>query len=124
MTTTPTTLWNPSLTSVEILRKTLAAIRSAIGEDSYLLGCIAPFMPFLGFADGMRLAGDCGAQWEASYGPINLLREFPCDNYFNHIFWQNDPDAMLLRDFDTKLTKEETRSLALLQALSGGAVKG
>ena len=113
---------DPSLTSVEIMRNTLAVIRSAIGEDSYLLGCIAPFMPFIGYADGMRLAGDCGAQWTEPYGPVNLLRELPCDNYFNHMFWQNDPDAMLLRDFDTRLTSDEARSLALLQALSGGAV--
>ena len=61
--------YDPALTSVEILRRTLAAIRNAIGEDSYLLGCIAPFMPFIGYADGMRLAGDCGAQWAEPYGP-------------------------------------------------------
>lgn len=114
--------YDPTLTSVEVLRGTLAAIRSAIGEDSYLLGCIAPFMPFIGCADGMRLAGDCGAQWAEAYGPVNMLRELPCDNYFNHVFWQNDPDAMLLRDFATKLTDDEARGLALLQALSGGAV--
>ena len=52
---------DPSLTSVEIMRNTLDVIRRAIGEESYLLGCIAPFMPFIGYADGMRLAGDCGA---------------------------------------------------------------
>ena len=113
---------DPSLTSVEILRNTLDVIRSAIGEESYLLGCIAPFMPFIGYADGMRLAGDCGAQWAEPYGPVNMLRELPCDNYFNHVFWQNDPDAMLLRDFDTNLKPREARSLALLQALSGGVV--
>ncbi|MBR1496170.1 MAG: alpha-galactosidase [Oscillospiraceae bacterium] len=112
----------PGLTSVEILRRVLEVIRDAIGEESYLLGCIAPFMPFLGYADGMRIAGDGGARWAEPYGPINLLRELPCDNYFNHVFWQNDPDAVLLRDFDTLLTEEEARSLALLQALSGGAV--
>lgn len=114
--------YNPRLTSVEILRMTLATIRGAIGEDNYLLGCIAPFMPYIGYADGMRLAGDCGAQWAETFGPVNMLRELPCDNYFNHIFWQNDPDAMLLRDFATKLSNEEARSLTLLQALSGGVV--
>ena len=114
--------YDPTLTSLEVMRKTLAVIRNAIGGDSYLLGCIAPFMPFIGYADGMRLAGDCGAQWAEAYGPVNMLRELPCDNYFNHVFWQNDPDAMLLRDFDTLLTPGEARSLALLQALSGGAV--
>lgn len=114
--------YDPSLTSVEILRRTLDVIRTAIGEESYLLGCIAPFMPFIGYADGMRLAGDCGAQWAEPFGPVNMLHELPCDNYFNHIFWQNDPDAMLLRDFATLLTSVEVRSLALLQALSGGVV--
>ena len=114
--------FNPTLTSVQIMRNTLEVIRSAIGEESYLLGCIAPFMPFIGYADGMRLAGDCGARWAEPYGPVNMLRELPCDNYFNHVFWQNDPDAMLLRNFATMLTAKETRSLALLQALSGGIV--
>ena len=79
-------------------------------------------MPFIGYADSMRFAGDCGAQWAEAYGPVNMLRELPCDNFFNHVFWQNDPDAMLLRDYDTKLKCDETRSLALLQVLSGGAV--
>ena len=113
---------DPSLTSVEIMRNTLDVIRTAIGEESYLLGCIAPFMPFIGYADGMRLAGDCGAQWAEPFGPINMLREVPADHYFNHVFWQNDPDAVLLRDFATLLSPEEARSLALLQALSGGIV--
>ena len=110
------------LTSVEILRRVLEVIRNAIGEDSYLLGCIAPFMPFIGYADGMRIAGDGGARWAEPFGPLNLLRELPCDNYCNHVFWQNDPDALLLRDFDTFLTETEVESLVLLQALSGGAL--
>lgn len=96
----------PGLTSVELMRRVLRVIRGAIGEDSYLLGCIAPFLPFLGYADGMRIAGDGGARWAEPYGPINLLWELPCDNYFNHVFWQNGPDAMLLRDFDTYLKNE------------------
>ena len=114
--------YDPSLTSVEILRNTFSVIRTAIGEESFLLGCIAPFMPMIGFADGMRLAGDCGAQWSVPFGPVNMLQELPCDSYFNTVFWQNDPDAMLLRNFSTKLSDEEVRSLALLQALSGGVV--
>lgn len=114
--------YDPTKTSVQILRTVLGTVREAIGEESYLLGCIAPFMPFIGYADGMRIAGDCGAQWREPYGPINMIREMPADSYFNHIYWQNDPDAILLRDFDTMLDPEEVWSLALLQALSGGAI--
>ena len=109
-------------TSVEILRDTLQVIREAIGEESYLLGCIAPFLPFIGYADGMRIAGDVGAHWTGAYGPENMLRELTADNYFQHIYWQNDPDCVMLRDFDNYLSAREIRSLALLQALSGGIV--
>lgn len=113
---------DPTLTSVEIMRNVLKVIRDAIGDESYLLGCIAPYMPFIGYADGMRIAGDVGAQWAETFGPVNLLQEIPADNYFQNIFWQNDPDSVLLRDFETNLTLEETRSLALLQAVSGGCI--
>ena len=114
--------FDPSKTSVEILRATLKMIREEIGEESYLLGCIAPFLPFIGYADGMRIAGDVGAQWEGAYGPVNLLQEIQADGYFQNLYWQNDPDAMLLRDFDVFLKPEEEESLALLQAVSGGVV--
>ena len=79
-------------------------------------------MACIGYADGMRIAADCGARWAEPFGPVNLLQELPADSYFNHIFWQNDPDAMIIRDFDTFLTDPEVRSLVLMQALSGGAV--
>lgn len=114
--------YDPGLTSVEIFRNTLQMIRESIGEDSYLLGCIAPFLPFIGYADGMRIAGDVGAQWGEDYGPVNMIRELAADNYFNHVYWQNDPDSVLLRDFEIHLKPCEIRSLALYQALSGGAV--
>ena len=90
--------YDPSKTSVEILRSTLRMIREEIGQESYLLGCIAPFLPFIGYADGMRIAGDVGAQWEGAYGPVNMLRELAADNYFQNLYWQNDPDSVLLRD--------------------------
>ena len=102
------------------MRDTLSMIREAIGEESYLLGCIAPFLPFIGYADGMRIAGDVGAQWEGAYGPVNMLRELFADNYFQNIYWQNDPDCILLRHFANSLSETERESLALLQALSGG----
>ena len=115
--------YTPGRTSVEYFREFLSVIRQEIGEESYWLGCIAPFLPFIGFADGMRIAGDVGAQWNNSvFGPENMIREVVADNYFNNIYWQNDPDAMLIRDFHTHLTEEETESLVLLQAMSGGAV--
>jgi alpha-galactosidase len=113
----------PGKTSVEYFRDFLEAVREEIGQDAYWLGCIAPFLPFIGYADGMRIAGDVGAQWNGKgFGPENMIQEVVGDNYFNNIYWQNDPDAILLRNFYTHLEDKEIESLALFQAISGGAV--
>lgn len=114
--------YDMSRTSVQVLRDVLKMIRETAGEDGYILASIAPYMPCIGFADGVRIAGDMGASWKGAYGPENLLKELPYDNYFNNIFWQNDPDSVILRDFGTHLSEKETLSLALLQALSGGVI--
>ena len=87
--------YDMSRTSVQILRDLLETIRTVIGDDSFLLASIAPYMACIGYADGVRIAGDMGAAWKGAYGPDNLLKELPYDNYFNNVFWQNDPDAVI-----------------------------
>ena len=114
---------DPSITSTEALRQTMAAIRAAIGEDSILLGCIAPFAPMIGYADAMRIGGDVGAEWKAEgHGPVNMIQETKGAHFFNHIYWQNDPDAMMLRSEHSALTEREAQALAIHQAISGGSV--
>jgi hypothetical protein len=112
----------PGKTSVEYFRDVLATIRGAIGEESFWLGCIAPFLPFIGFADGMRIGGDVGADWKGGFGPQNMLQETQADQYFNNLWWQNDPDAILVRNFHNHLTDAEVRSLALWQGMLGGVI--
>ena len=114
--------YTPGKTSVEYFRDFLAMVREAIGSAAWL-GCVAPFMPFLGYADMMRIGADVGAQWnDTQFGPENMLMEIRGSQYFNHVFWQNDPDAVLLRDFHISLTQTEIEALALLQAVSGGVI--
>lgn len=112
----------PGKTSAEYLRDVLAMIREEIGEESFWLGCIAPFHPFIGYADAMRIGGDVGASWAGDISPQNMLRESEADQYFNNIWWQNDPDAILVRDRHVHLTPTEVRSLALWQGILGGVV--
>ena len=113
---------SPGKTSIEYFRDLLDAIRQEIGEESYWLACIAPFAPFIGYADGMRIAGDVGASWKGGFGPANMIQETQGDQYFNNIWWHNDPDAILLRDFHIHLNDNEVKSLALWQAIMGGVV--
>ena len=112
----------PGKTSVEYYRDFMACIRKEIG-DAYWLGCIAPFLPMLGYPNAMRIGGDVGAKWQdEGFGPVNMIQELAADNYFNGVYWQNDSDAIMLRDYHIYLQNHEIRSLALLQAVSGGAV--
>ena len=112
----------PGKTSVEYLRDAMQVIREEIGEESYWLGCIAPFYPFIGYVDGMRVGGDVGSQWKGNFNPQNMIDSVTANNYSNHIYYQNDPDSILLRDFFISLTDTEIESIALLAALSGGCV--
>ena len=112
---------NPDETSVQSFVKVLRAIREAIGEESYWLACISPFAPFIGFADGMRTANDTWPRWSAG-GMGNMLDESLSDQYFNHIWWQNDPDVTHVREWPSELNEGETYALAYWNGVLGGSV--
>lgn len=114
--------FTPGKTSVEYFRDVLQMIREEIGEESYWLGCIAPFFPFIGFADGMRIGGDIGSSWDGEFSPQNMMRSVKGNRFANNRFYQIDPDSVLLRDFHIRLTERDIRSLALFEAFSGGCV--
>ncbi len=55
----------PGITSVERFRLGMQAIRDAIGQDNYFLGCSAVFGPTIGFVDGMRTGADIHPRFDA-----------------------------------------------------------
>lgn len=114
--------YTPGKTSVEYFREFLQVIREEIGEDSYWLGCIAPFLPFVGYADGMRIGGDVGSSWHGEFGPENMIQSLKGNLFSNNSLYQIDPDAVMLRDFHIRLNDREIESLALLAAMSGGCI--
>ena len=112
----------PGLTSVAYYRQFMDNIKKEIG-DSYWLGCIAPLLPSLGYVNGMRIARDVQSEWtDDEYGPSNMFAQLTGENYVNGIYWQNDPDAVLLRDFHTYMSEDEVTALAPFQAISGGMI--
>ena len=112
----------PGKTSVEYYRDLLTVIREEIGKESFWLGCGTPFAPSLGYIDGTRIGGDVGDSWKAGFGPMNMLEETRGDQYFNNVWWQNDSDVVMLRDFHIHLDGKEIRSLALWQGILGGVI--
>ncbi len=121
-------------TRAQILRTSLQAIRTAAGDQTFLLACGCPLGSAVGLVDAMRISADVDGRWN----PVVLGRDIPA--FYNEPglpsarnaiqntlsradlhrrWWLNDPDCLLLRE-DTELTEDEIQSLATVIALSGG----
>ena len=109
----------PGKTSLEYQRELFDMIRKEIGPESFWLGCIAPFAPMLGYVDGMRISADNHPNWS---GATNMFVETKGNQHINNIWWQNDPDAMIIRSKYSELNEEETKSIALWMGLLGGVI--
>jgi alpha-galactosidase len=130
---------DPQLTRAQALRKGLQAIREGAGEDAFLLGCGCPFGPAVGIVDGMRIGPDVAPHWYPDPFHLPIVRRLvrremslpAARNNVRHTlnlsalhrhWWWNDPDCLLARGVDTRLTPEEVRSLVSVIGLSGGMV--
>jgi alpha-galactosidase len=96
-------------------------IREEIGEALWLC-CGAPLLPPVGLCDAMRIGRDIGPKWSGDQSAAALLRDQTTRNFMHGIFWQADPDCILLRDRFHELTDTQVRSLALLAGLGGGVL--
>jgi len=108
-----------SRTSLEQARASMALIRRAIGDDAYLLGCIAGFAPILGFVEAARTGADVGPTWDSCQ---NMIVEAIGTQHLNRLWFQNDPDCLPLRQFHINLGATERQSLSLFMGLLGGVV--
>ncbi|MEO5592377.1 MAG: glycoside hydrolase family 36 protein [Chitinophagaceae bacterium] len=111
--------YTPGKTSIEYQREFFEMIRQEIGPDAFWLGCIAPFASMLGYADGMRISADITPQWE---GGTSMFNESKGAQHINNIWWQNDPDAIILRSKYSNMNDAEARSLILWMGMLGGVV--
>ena len=122
---------DPTLSSAERLQLGYRIIREAAGSDVFILGCGSPLSAAIGFVDAMRIGPDVAPYWFATYryhltrDPHALCTKFAIRSILNRCqmhrkLWINDPDCLLLRDSDTRLTPEERMSLANAIIISGG----
>jgi alpha-galactosidase len=109
----------PGLTRMEIWRKVAEMIREEIG-DALWLGSGCPLWASIGLVDGVRIAKDIGVEWHGQLSAQSLLNDLSLRNFGNGILWQQDPDAILLRNNYHNLTDAELRSLAIYAGMSGG----
>ncbi len=99
-----------------LYRGTLATIREAIGESSYLLGCWGTPLPGAGMLNGSRTAGDIYQGWQGFLVATEAVQRW---NFLHNIVWYSDPDVVLVRP---PLTEGMARAWATIQGLSGQAL--
>jgi hypothetical protein len=106
---------------IGIFMKMMRLIREEIG-DSLWLCCGSPLLPPIGLCDAMRIGRDVGVKWSGNQSAESLLRDQTTRNYMGGIFWQADPDCVLLRARFHELTDSQVDSLAWFAGLGGGIV--
>jgi alpha-galactosidase len=122
-------------TPTERVRAGFDAIRRGAGHDTFLLGCGAPLGAAIGVVDGMRIGPDVAPCWEVPDGDThppgykattpataNALRATEARQFMHRRLWLNDPDCVMLRTSDTRLSNEQIDRWSSAVADSGGMV--
>jgi alpha-galactosidase len=122
---------------VRAYRQALEAVRRGAG-DRFILGCGSLMAPSVGFFDGNRIGPDVAPFWrfltpeeraaprprprrpDDQLSAETAIRNTLTRSWMHGRLWANDPDCVLVRTDRTKLSIEETRTLASAIALSGG----
>ena len=95
--------YDKTATRVEAFRRGMEAIVEEVGNDSFILGCNAPFWPILGLVHGNRVTNDIFRDWKRVSGNA---RELFWRNWQNNTLWMNDPDCILLEELDLFAIKD------------------
>lgn len=125
-----------SRTRAQILRRGVEVIRETMG-DKILLGCAAPLGPCIGLVDVMRIGEDTAANWmilgslgNFLYNKLNLalpslkpaLIATIMRSFMHNTLWFNDPDCVVVRKNNSKLSLNEVQLQLTIFGLSGGQV--
>ena len=117
---------DPNLTRGETLRRGLEAIRVGAGDDAFILGCGCPLGQAIGVVDGMRIGPDVSPFWGSTASgagdpsTVYALDAIIARSFMHRRLWLNDPDCLMLRARETRLTADERAALAATIVASGG----
>ncbi len=114
----------------EVLKRGMRIIREEAGDDVVIIGCGMPLSPGIGTVDAMRIGPDTGPFWihraakwfrtGSMVGVRNSVRNTLVRSPMHERLWQNDPDCVMVRETNTKLTAHERQFQIDAGILSGG----
>ncbi len=124
--------FDPSVTRAQALRRGLEAIRSAIGEESYLVACGCPLLSAVGIVDAMRVSEDVAPFYqprqffdgwrECSVAARNAIEPSILRAPLHGRWFTLDPDCVLLRPVHTDLTASQRRLVLDVALATSGFV--
>ncbi len=119
---------DPNFNSAKNYRKCLEIINESVPEDTFLLGCTAPFGGAIGLVDGMRVSCDIFERWDSVCRVFNsVLKRY----YYHKRFFINDADCLIIRKTENEdeecrrlciRTDEEIKTYLSVTAASGGTL--
>jgi hypothetical protein len=114
------------------MHRALRLIRDTVGPETYLLAAGGPVLLGAGTLDIQRVSGDVAPYWRAFYQPFirdrstpgvrNCLLNIFTRYFLNGRLFEGDPDCLMVRSGQTKLTDAERRTLASVVSVFGGAI--
>jgi len=96
------------------------------GDDAFILGCGCPLGQAVGIVDGMRIGPDVSPFWGSTASgtgdpsTVYALDAIIARSFMHRRLWLNDPDCLMLRARETRLTADERAALAAVIGASGG----
>lgn len=114
-------------TRAQAFRRGLQAIRDGAGEDMFILGGTVVLGSCVGLLDGCRVGPDITPYWrlehqrggEAPSVP-NVCRNIINRRYMHRRLWLNDPDVLIVRQDNNRLTEPEVLLWVSALWLTGG----
>lgn len=110
----------------QAFQEAIGVIRKAAGPESFLLGCGAPLAPSNGLFDAMRVSCDTEFQWKnppllrmltgetETIGIYPAARNTLVRNPFARHMWLQDPDCLMVRRRNRRLSDNEVDLYSLL----------
>jgi hypothetical protein len=104
---------NPKQDPIEAYRSTLAAMRAAVGNETFLLGCWRTPVEALGYFNGSRSNGDI---WASVSGFGQVLEAVRAGYFLHNVGWYVDPDPVMV---GSPISKDMAQVWASMIGLTG-----
>ncbi len=126
--------FDKTVTLAEAYYRAVSAIREGMGEESYFLMCGGLYDPIVGLVDAQRTGSDVLSMWSSNINKDGKTAPYTIKQsvlrYYMNKWWDNDPDALMIRVNDTMernlrltyglLNDEEVKTSVINQFMGGG----